>query len=62
VLKFLDDLHLPSVIVGFALSLGFFLALAIVKKTVGLVIRMALLMLIVCLIAGAYFSWLEGAR
>jgi hypothetical protein len=47
--------------VGFALSLGFFLALAIVKKTVGLVIRMALFVLIVLLIAGAYFSWLEGA-
>ena len=61
VVPFVNDLDLPSVAVGFALSLVVVLALAMVKKTLGLMLKLALLGVIVCLLAGAYFGWLRRA-
>jgi hypothetical protein len=61
VLPFVNDLDLPSVAVGFALSLVVFLTFAVVKKSLGLVFKLALLALIVGLLGGAYFGWLRRA-
>jgi hypothetical protein len=58
---FVGDLDPPSVAVGFAASLVVILVLSIVKKTLGLMLKLALLALIFCLIGGAYFGWLRRA-
>jgi hypothetical protein len=57
-----SDLDLPSMAVGFALSLVVFLGLSIVRKTLGFMIKLGLMLLIVALIAGAYMHWLERVR
>jgi hypothetical protein len=61
VVPFVNDLDLPSVAVGFAASLVVFLALAVVRKSLGLVLKLGLLLLIICLLGGAYFGWLRRA-
>ena len=61
VLPFVKELDLPSVAVGFAGSLVFFLVFAIVRKTFGLMIKLALLAAILILVGGAYFGWLRRA-
>ncbi len=61
VLPFVKDLDLPSVTVGFALSLGVLLVLSIVKRTGKLLIKLALLVAICALIGGAYLGWLRRA-
>lgn len=59
VVPFVKELDLPSVAVGLALSLVLLLVFSIVKKTVNLVLKLALLFVIICLIGGAYFGWLR---
>ncbi len=61
VAPFVKELDLPSVAVGFALSLGFVLVFSIVRRTVGLMLKLALLALIVFLVGGAYFGWINRA-
>src|SRR5688572_7878164 len=61
VLPFVKDLDLPSVAVGFAGSLLFLLVFAVVKRTLGLMLKLALLAAILLLLGGAYFGWLRRA-
>lgn len=61
VVPFVTDLDLPSVAVGFAMSLVVFLVLSFVRKTGRLILKLGLLVAIVLLVAGAYFGWLRRA-
>lgn len=61
VVPFVKALDLPSVAVGFALSLVFFLAFSFIKKTGKLLLKLGLIAAIVLLVAGAYFGWLRRA-
>jgi hypothetical protein len=61
VLPFVNDLDLPSLAVGFALSLVVFLVFAMIRRTLGMMVKVALIGVIVCLLGGAYLGWLRRA-
>jgi hypothetical protein len=58
---FVEDLHLPSIAVGFAGALFVFFVLTFVYKSGKLLVKIGLFVAIVILIAGAYFGWLRSA-
>lgn len=61
VVPFVKDLDLPSVAVGFALSLVMWVGSAVVRRSGRLLFKLAGILLVVALIVGAYFGWLRRA-
>lgn len=56
----MNDLHLPSLFVGFAGALVAFLLLTLVFKTGKLVLKIALFVALVAIFGGGYFTWIKG--
>ncbi len=56
---FVRELDLPSVAVGFALSLVMFLVLSLVRRTGRLLLKVGLTAAIVALLTSAYFGWIR---
>jgi hypothetical protein len=60
IVPFVNDLHLPSLFVGFAGALFAFFLITFIFKTGKLLLKLALLAGTVALIAGGYLSWING--
>jgi len=61
VVPFVKDLDLPSVAVGFALSLVLWVGSSVVRRSGRLLFKLAGIALVVALVVGAYFGWLRRA-
>ncbi len=59
VVPFVKDLDLPSVAVGFALSLVLWVGSSVVRRSGRLLFKLAGILLVVALVVGAYFGWLR---
>lgn len=59
VVPFVKELDLPSVAVGFAMALGFWLLSLLIRRSGRLLFKVGLVLAMVALVAGAYFGWLR---
>jgi len=60
VVPFVNELHLPSLFVGFAGALFAFFLLTFLFKTGKLILKLALLAGAISLLAGGYLTWVKG--